>query len=73
MTLGTLTKTIKCDYEAVYAPDSETALWGDYCEAMRQVTGKLPYDDGADLLDVDQSIANGWIGRYDDAVSWGQL
>lgn len=62
ISLRTLTDAVR-DMERAQAPGSETILWGDYIERMRQVSGVLPigdYDDAA----VPRAEAMWWLGAY---------
>ena len=61
-TLSKLTAEIKAR-ETELAYGSETMLWGDYCERMRQLTGVLPYNEDAVQDAGDPEIA-------DDEAKW---
>lgn len=61
--LADLTNEIR-DIERHLAPGSETAMWGDYCEAMRNATGHLPYDDDIDGAMVPADEAQWWRDAY---------
>lgn len=63
MRLDILTDRIR-DYERTLAPGSETALWGEYVEQMRDQVGVSPLRDLDDYPDVPEDEAAWWIGAY---------
>ena len=71
MTLSDLTAEI-IRREAILAPGSETILWGEYNERMRQVTGVLPQSpdaiDAAGNPVVADDECAWWLAAYDLAA-----
>lgn len=64
MTLAELTEEIR-DYERDLAPGSETALWGEYCDRMRQITGLMPWDDDAADRVIPWGESRRWLKAYE--------
>ena len=68
ISLRALTDHVRED-ERRLAPGSETDLWGQYCERMREVTGVLPTDDFEGDPQVTMEEAAWWLGAY-TAANW---
>lgn len=64
VTLADLTAEIE-EYERSIAPGSETSLWGDYIDAMRDETGHMPIGDYPEDAPVSIEQANWWRAAYD--------
>lgn len=63
VSLRNLTEDIR-RHERSMAYGSETALWGEYCERMEQITGHLPYDDYSGDPQVPADEAGWWMAAY---------
>lgn len=63
MKLKTLTDEIR-QIESSIAYGSESSLWGDYCEAIRQETGVLPYSDHDETIEVSDYVVAWWKAAY---------